>query len=406
MAPHGISRRTLLRGGSAVGAALLLSGCAPVAAAPAPATPTPEPQPWDGGTGRPATRPSYGPNGTHYPAETPWMGEPATHELVADCSWIDISRKVQGLTAEQVAEGAVVRVRPGTLAGAGWTSSARPALSGVGSVGWDRKVLVVPLEGFGSVTVSDAGIRFDQCANLAFFGFLSSGGFALTRCAGIEIGWSRFAAANITRGGRDLSFYELVLGFRQNAEDTAGIRPTETFEMTGISRYGCTFGPSVKPAGSDAHCDTVQLEGTGTGTFGPFVNVDCVDYGSSNAAMLLHDRLSYAEYRHCMIIAGDLPWRVYPLRDGDYRGTPNAFSGGCGDVRLSDCIVSGAIGRLGFTVVERTALSYAPVRSQQPSISGGWSVDTSIAGWGGEQIMAPQELADYEVPTLRACWTW
>lgn len=408
MPPPDFGRRAFL-GGGLLAAVAVVSACAPVESDPTP-TPTPTPSipsvPRPESSGRPAVVASYGPNGTHYPDDAPWVGEQAAHEIVAECDWRAIGRAIQGLTAARVAEGVIIRVKAGTLPGAGSTSSATPALSGMGDPEWERKVLVCPQDGFGSVTFSDAGVRFDQCANIALVGFLSSGGFALTRCIGIAIGWSRFDAANITRGGRDLAFYELVLGFRQNADDTAGIRPTETFEMTDLRRYGCVFGPSVKPAGSDAHCDTVQLEGTGTGPFGPFLNVDCVDYGSSNAAMLLHDRVSQAGYDHCMILAGDLPWRVYSLRDGDYVGQPNAFAGGCRDVRLVDSIVAGPIGRVGFTHVERTRLSYAPVASQQPSDVGAWDVDTAIARWGRDEIMAAQSVIDYEIPTLRSTWQW
>ncbi|GAA2081743.1 hypothetical protein FVP77_15715 [Microbacterium hatanonis] len=378
-------------------------------------TPSPSlgsPEPVTGSTlaepnsARPATLRSFGPNGTHFPAEVPWPGNKAATELVAECDWVDIARKISGLTAAKVAAGAVVRVKPGTLPGSGYTSSARAALAGIGNSSWTRNVLIVPRDGFGSVTIAASGIRFDKCARLSFFGFTGNGGVALTECYAIHLGWSRFAAINITRRGRDLGFYELVVGFRQNAEDTVGVRPTEANEMVNISRHGCVFGPSVKPAGSNAHCDTIQLEGTGSGAFGPFTSVDCVDYGSSNAAELLQDKLVRAEYTHCMILGGQLPWRVYPLRSGDYQGEPNAFAGGCQDVRLTDSVVAGPIGRMGFTHVNNTRLSYAPQGTQQPSSSGGWITDTSVGSWTRDQIMGQQSIPDYELPTLRRIWTW
>jgi len=407
MAPR-LSRRMLLNLGTLGAAALTTAACSATAATPSlTARPKPTPTPtMTPSPKRPASRASYGPNGTHFPADVPWPGDTAATDLVAECDWVDISRKVQGLTASQVAAGVIIRVKPGTLPGAGAKSSSRAALSGVGQAVWTRNVLIVPRDGFGSVTISSTGIRFDQCARLSFFGFVSAGGFALTRCVSLQLGWSRFEYANITRGGRDLALYELVLGFRQNEEDTVGVRPTETFEMTNISRYGCVFGPSVKPAGSGAHCDTVQLEGTGTGSFGPFTSVDCIDYGSSNAVAVIHDRVVRAEYHHCLLLGEQLPWRVYPLRSGDYQGNPNAFAGGCRDVRLYDSVVAGPIGRLGYTEVHNTSLSYSPAANQQPRVSGAWTVDTGISGWTREQIMGLQEIPDYEIPTLRSLWRW
>ncbi|WP_019180976.1 hypothetical protein [Microbacterium yannicii] len=406
-------RRRFLSAGLLLTLGAATASCAPVprrAVTTPSATPSPTPSPATAGgestSIRPAVSTSYGPNGTHFPEDLPWLGEVAAVEVEAECDWVDIARVVKRLTREDVAAGVMVRVAPGELPGAGAKSSSQPALGGIGDPEWQRNVVICPRDGFGSVRIADAGIRLDQCSKLSFFGFVSEGGLALTQCTGVQIGWSRFSSANITRGGADLAFYELVLGFRQNPEDTAGLRPTESFAMTNISRHGCVFGPSVKPAGSDAHCDTVQLEGTGDGAFGPFVSVDCVDYGSSNAAMLLHDRLVSAEYRHCMVLGGQLPWRVYPLQPGDYDGDPNAFSGGCRDVRLHDSIVAGAVGRMGFTVVENSTLSYAPVASQQPSGSGRWKVDASIAGWSRDEIMSHQELADYDEASLAALWRW
>ena len=189
----------------------------------------------------------------------------------------------------------------------------------------------------------------------------------------MQVGWSRFNGLSITRGARGVALYELVLGFRQDENDTVGIRPIDELEMIDISRHGCVFGPSVKPAESGAHCDTMQLEGTGSGPFGPLLSVDCVDYGSSNAAELLHTQVTLADYQHCLILGGQLPWQVYPLRPGDYQGDPNAFAGGCQDVRLTDCVVAGAVGKMGFTQVQNSTLSYTPVDKQQPSVSGAWT---------------------------------
>lgn len=412
-----VTRRTLISGSLAAMTGSVIAACSPAAPTPTPSgstSPTPTSPPTGGSTAtaepptspRPDTVRSYGPNGTHYPSELPWPGEQAPTDVIVSCDWEEIAATVQALSAAQVAAGVVVRVLPGTLGGSGSGSSSSPVLSALGDPSWERNVLIVPRDGFGSVSVNGAGTRIDRCARLSLFGFVGTGGFTLTECSTMQIGWSRFSALSVTRGGRDLSFYELVLGFRQDPEDTVGIRPTEDFEMTDISRFGCVFGPSVKPEDSDAHCDTIQLEGTGSGPFAPLTSIDCVDYGSSNAAELVSGQLSQATYEHCLILAGLLPWEIYPLRAGDYRGEPNAFSGGCQDVQLTDSRVCGAIGRVGFTRVENTTLSYTPVSSQQPRDTGAWDVDPAMAQWSRAQIMDLQSVADYEISTLRGLWSW
>ena len=234
-------RRTLIQG-LFVATAATLAGCTVPSPerSPSPTTgppttgppttappPTPAPTGTGGGGARPVETSSYGPNGTHYPLDVPWPGDAAPTDMTAECEWVDIARKVQSLTPDEVAGGVVIRVKPGTLPGAGAKSSSEPALGGIGDAEWTRNVLICPRDGFGSVEIAATGIRLDQCARLSFFGFVSSGGFALTQCADIQIGWSRFDSANITRGGSALAFYELVLGFRRNPEDTSGIRPTE-----------------------------------------------------------------------------------------------------------------------------------------------------------------------------------
>ena len=408
----GFDRRAVLRGSLTLAAAGLLTACAPAAsptASPTPEAPTPTPTPtpgWTTRSPRPSGATSYGPNGTHYPDELPWLGEAAAVELIAECSWTDIEQIVRGLDAATVAGGVVIRIKPGTLPGNGSGSSSPAVLTGVGDPTWTRNVLLCPLEGFSSVTLAATGVRLDQCARLSLFGMVSAGTLVMTQCDAMQIGWSRINGLSITRGARGVALYELVLGFRQDDNDTVGIRPIDAFEMIDISRHGCVFGPSVKPADSGAHCDTMQLEGTGSGAFGPILSIDCVDYGSSNAAELLHTQVSRADYQHCLILGGQLPWQVYPLRPGDYQGDPNAFAGGCQDVRVTDSVVVGAVGKMGFTQVQNSTLSYTPVDSQQPRDAGSWTVDESSTGWDRARIMSLQQIPDYEIPTLRSLWAW
>lgn len=405
-----LSRRTVLMG-LGVSFVGLLAACtpgAPPVTGPAPTSsggPTPPATEPPVGSAAPIAVPSYGPNGTHYPEGLPWLGDTAATELEVDCNWGAIASAVMSLTAAQVAGGAVIRVRPGTLKGGGFGSSRQPVLVGLGDASWSRNVLVCPRDGYGSVVVTD-GARIDKCQKISIFGIAGpDSGLVLTECSDLQIGWGQWSAMGITRGGARIDLYEIVLGFRRNAEDTFGIRPTDSNSMVDIRRFGCAFGPSVKPDGDKAHCDTAQLEGTGNGEFGPFLNYDCVDYGSSNAAMLLHPSVTRAEFHHSMVLAEVLPWTIFPLEAGDYPGKPNAFAGGCQDVQLYDSVVCGPIGRLGYTRVVNTVLSYEPQASQAAREEGGWIVDPSVRSWTADDIRS-RTGTDYSQKSLAGFWGW
>lgn len=413
-----IDRRTFLTL-TASAAVAVAAGCSP--------DPTPEPEPTETPTlppeiddlpegvrvgsyaetsQRPDLTASFGPNGTHFPEGVDWPGSVALTELEVDPDWATIAAAIGWLTPERVAEGVTIRVAPGELTGQGAGSASSPVLEAIGDPGWERNVLIVPRDGFGSVTVVGDGFRLNEVSKLSLFGFTGPDvSFVLTHCEGVHVGWGIWDAMSITLGGAGIGLYELALGFRRDPHDTAAVRPTENFAMVDLERHGCVFGPSVKPDGDPAHCDTLQLERTGEGEFGPFYSEDCVDIGSSNAAIMIDGTISTVEYRHSMVLAGRLPWEIFPLQAGDYDGTPNAFSGAAMDVRVFDSIVVGALGRTGFTQMENSLLSYEPQEVQQPSESGRWTVDTSISNWTADEIFS-QTSNDFSPEALAAQWTW
>jgi len=399
------SRRSLLQLGLAL-PALTLAACAP-AAPPEPTMTVPTPTPTRSAPPRPVVTGSFGANGTHYPEDLPWLGDSGLLELEAECSWAAIANAIRGIKPSQWAAGAIVRVRPGILIGGGAGSSKPAVLSGLGDIQGTGQVIICPRDGYGTVRVEREGIRIDNCHGLAIFGIDGPDVEAyFTHCTRLTLGWGIWSGMSLTRAGRDIALYEIVLGFRQSATDTFAVRPTDTLAFTDLARYGCVFGPSVKPDGSDAHCDTIQLERTGSGDFGPFVSVDCIDFGSSNAVVQAHDRLSLLEFRHCLVLGGQLPWTVYPLQSGDYAGDPNAFSGNCLDVRVLDgSIVNGPVGRTNFTVVTDSTIGYPVVASQQPVVEGEWMIDPSVSAWSGDQI---RSLAgtDFSRESISAHWTW
>jgi hypothetical protein len=401
----GFSRRSLLQLGLAL-PVLTLAACVP-GPAPAPTIATPTPTPSKDVQPRPVVAGSFGANGTHYPDDLPWLGDVGAHEVEVDCSWAAIASAVRGIKPSEWEAGAIIRVRPGILVGGGAGSSKPAVLSGLGDMEGTGQVIICPRDGYGTVRVEQQGIRIDNCHGLAIFGIDGPDVEAyLTNCSRITMGWGIWSGMSLTRAGLDIALYEIVLGFRQSETDTFAIRPTDGLPFSNISRYGCVFGPSVKPDGSEAHCDTIQLERTGSGDFGPFVSVDCIDLGSSNAVVQAHDRLSSLEYQHSLVLGGQLPWTVYPLQPGDYAGDPNAFSGNCMDVRvLGGSVVNGPVGRTNFTVVTDSTIGYPVADSQQPVVEGTWAIDPGVSAWSGDQI---RSLAgtDFSRASLSANWIW
>jgi hypothetical protein len=401
-----VSRRSLLQFGIALPVLLTASACVPSDGTHPTATATPTPTATRKASAAPATEASYGPNGTHYPESLQWIGGVAENEIEVACSWAAITSAIRALRPSQWAAGVIVRVRPGVLVGGGAGSSKPPVLSNLGALDGTGQVLICPRDGYGTVRVEQQGVRIDNCHGLAIFGIDGPDvEMYVTSCSRISIGWGIWSGMSLTRSGRDIALYEVVLGFRRSETDTFAVRPTDGGPMTDLTRYGCVFGPSVKAAGSGAHCDTIQLERTGSGDFGPFTSVDCTDFGSSNAVIQAHDRLSLLEYRHSLILGGQLPWTVYPLQAGDYAGDPNAFSGNCLDVRLNGSVVNGAVGRTGFTSVVGSSIGYGVQASQEPTVEGSWAIDPGIAAWNGDQVRSVAGT-DFSRPALSSKWKW
>ena len=107
--------------------------------------------------GQPDRVPSFGPNGTHWPSlvPTPFMyDDNVANTIVVDPNWNAIKNAINSLSDAQVAAGALILVKPGTLPGNGAGSGSVPMLQDIGSLTWNQRVTVAPRDGYGTVNIT------------------------------------------------------------------------------------------------------------------------------------------------------------------------------------------------------------------------------------------------------------
>lgn len=324
-----VSRRILLA--SALAVPLLVAGCSPTPepdAAPTGDVPTDD-APTDGGpavdTASLTTLVPFGPTGAHWPSRTPTRREKFEFVVDVDPTWAAIADGITRANNAGAAKRAVVRIRPGVLPGYGAGSTSTSVLKNVGKLGRKTRVLVVPRDGVGTVTLA-ASIRLEMVRGVSFvgiWGFPYSAVFSAAQ--DFAWAWSKGQAFNITANSNepttDVELVECVTpDARLNDQDVWGFR-TAGQTMTGVSVIGCYVAPSYKAAGSSAHCDTLQLSGTHAAS--KVLIKDSALFASTNAAVIPFDRASDVVFDHTLVVGGDRMLQRFPLPEG-----ANAFTSG------------------------------------------------------------------------------
>jgi hypothetical protein len=190
---------------------------------------------------------SKGPNGTHWPADAPWLySTTIPHVVEVDSTWAAIKAAANSFTAAQVDAGAAVDVRPGTLGGNGGSAGSTPAMQGVGSDQWDKRVLIRPRDGYGTVTLTQPA-RLHEVRGVCLALLTSNAGctLTLTGCTNTAVAWSKLSAIRIVGQG--------------------GTNPT-TGAVTGYPTTRCDCYEVVIP---DVTVGDVDPAGSGSGYPGP-----------------------------------------------------------------------------------------------------------------------------------------
>ncbi|GAA5200894.1 hypothetical protein [Microbacterium jejuense] len=349
---------------------------------------------------------SFGPTGRHWPSRTPRPSDAFDLVVEAECTWKDISRCIS-YVAERTPHGkGCVLVKPGTLPGYGAGSSKPPVLQGIGALGRDYRVLVMPREGSASITFSDA-IRMDAVKGVAFAGFwLFPQSIVLTSVQDFAWARSKGQAFNITAGGSGpASQIELVECVTPEAKltdaDVWAIRTGDN-PWSDIQIVGCYLAPSYKSATSTAHCDTLQLSGSSPGA--DLVIRDSVIFASTNSGFIPSDRTSGIVFDHSLVVGGDRMVVRYPLppdANAFASGKPAAVNG-IGTVDAISAVSSTFVGNLrGQWLSVQNCVASIP---RPPAVtSGQFSIDLSLNAIGADWLDARAPLPTDEA--LRLAWS-
>ena len=412
--PH-LSRRSVLA--LAVAApALILASCAPTPprdrptpiGTPSPASPTVAP-PAEGTAWPPAPviDASFGPTGGHWPSRTPGPREQFDQEVEVEASWTAIASAIADVQQTVQSGGrAVVRIRPGALAGDGAGSSASAVLNDVGTAGNDFRILVVPRDGVGTVTLADS-IRLEKVRGVSFVGIWNHpNSMVISASQDVAWAWSKGQAFNISANSSeptaDIEFVECVTPDARLFDQDAWAFRTAGQPLDRVGVIGCYIAGSYKNDGSDAHTDTLQLSGDQPIT-GLLIK-DSAIFASTNAAFIPFTYASDIVFDHSLVVGGDRMLLRHPLPDGanDFSSGYPAAVNGAGSVdqmAANDSIFIGNV-RGQFVSSENTQTSL----SDPPAASSGAFVSTPAlsdadAAWLDTEVPLPTD------DVLRKIWT-
>ncbi|CAF1080517.1 unnamed protein product [Adineta ricciae] len=361
----------------------------------------------------------YGPSAQYYPTRTPTIAEALlfgpSHKKVVPFDAKAIEDAANSFTDEQVNRGVVVFVLPGTVVGLGAGSRATPFIKNVGKTGRTRKILITPLNGWGSC-MFNGSVKIQSCYGVAFGGFKFIGGDAYGNKAGfLAQDCTESSVFNLaplsTFGGQtientpswDIEYINIVTpnAFLKydadNNADTAAFRTATKGPVSGVRFQGCYFAPSYRELGSVAHTDTFQF--SGNAAYSDIQYENTVVFGSTNSALQVGAASNYRLLR-TLVIGGKTACVRYPVppgADGYAVGyvTPNALNGAATNASAIDSLMIGSIGATRWAFQSGSTIVYTPQASQQPAAGLKWNVDTSLSNvdkaWIDARVPYPTE---------------
>ncbi|MCC2034044.1 hypothetical protein [Microbacterium allomyrinae] len=337
----------------------------------------------------------FGPDGSHWPARTPRPDDTFGSVVEVDASWPAIAQAIASAVSAHPAGKVKIAVRPGAFAvGRGAQSSDAGVLANVGATGRPWRVLVVPRDGWGTVTASGSldtadsqGYAFVGIAGIALMGFdFTRQAVLLRNSTDVAIGWSTFGQLNITANATidvsDIELVECVLPDQVNSEtDRMAFRIANDFSISGVRMRGCYVAPAYKAGGSSSHCDTLQTSrSSGSGTHRDLSFEDTVFFQSSSQ-VLMFENTSSVTLSHVAVLGGLRGTDRYPLAAGRHVMTAeNALHARTDDpvegvVAIRSTLL-GSITAWRFASVDDTTVSKS---TSAPVASGAFTVDDDYA---------------------------
>ena len=348
----------------------------------------------------------FGPNGTHWPSRTPRANERFDLVVESECNWAAIGKAISYVTERTPKGKGVVLVKPGTLPGNGAGSSSAPVLQLVGQADRPYRVLVAPRDGIQSITHTGS-IRIDRVKGVSFLGFWTfPNSVVLTSVEDVAWGWSKGQAFNVTAGkggpARRVELVECVTPDLKLTESDAWAFRTAGNALDDIAVIGCYIAPSYKPAGSSAHCDTLQLSGDRPQR--GVTLTDTVVFGSTNAAFIPSGVAENVMFDHSLIVAGDRMLQRYPAPP-----EANAFTSGF-PASVNGAGTKGILSARSSTFIGAVRGEWATVESS--TMSGSTAARAAAGGFASDSSLSSIDATWLEratpTPTddrLRAIWT-
>lgn len=379
--------------------------------------------------GAPARTASYGPNGTHYPERAKWVGSSTgwASSVEVAASWSAISTAITNATNNFPNGDCRILVQPGTLTGNGAGSTSTPVLQNIGSRTRARRIVIAPRDGIWSVSFSNS-LSFHDVNGVAFIGFQlidkgeaipqSGASINIRNTADFAWAWSKLSNCNITSnttvsGVTVTSGVELCEVVKPGAltidGDSWAIRNTSgsTYSVDGVKYRGCYVGPAHKTTGSSAHCDSLQFS---AGVRHDHIEFeDTVVWASTNAAVIgsgdgieANGGSRYGKMDHSMFIGSARTLYRYPQLAGEATiNSPVGFNSEC---PLWEATNESYIFGKNVPFWTRVTNSYGTqTPSNDASISGGWSIDASLApnaAWFDARVPKPTDAY------LESIWSW
>lgn len=394
---HPVSRRTLMRWSALVPLASL-AGCTAGTGTSTSDVPSPA---WPS-AGTQATLPEgigdrpLGPDGTHWPDDTPRpSSELPTIEV--DCRWDGIAAALARVDAAQAAAGLQIVVKPGTLS----DNRGRVLLEDVGSTDWERKVLVTPRDGWGSVTMVGQtrlravhGVTFARF-NADFVGLIdcSQTNWAQSRLSqglGVYSERSDTAQCNI---------YEAVMpSMKVDVQDPFAYVAAEGTSLSDSTWSGCYSAPIYRPLGSDSHLDTFQMYGKGF--YRGLTLKDTVLFGSHNSGLQLGGTHAndpnlatpFATIDSCLLVSQLVANRTrYPAPVGAEQPPRDQVINGSGEPEqlfASNSVVLGTMYNTQWGAVSNSYTSSSRAPEVNESREGSWIYSAHLDGFPNELIDA------------------
>lgn len=302
----------------------------------------------------------YGPDGSHWPDRTPLLTERFDWTTDVAPTWAAIGGAIT-TAAQSYPNGKVlIRVAPGTIAaGRGAGSTATGVLQAIGATGRAHRILVVPRDGWGTVTAAGSAETSDGYAfvgvngvTLAGFDFVNKQ--VLVRgCQDFALAWSTFDVLNVTANkgadAADIQFVECVLPNVRSTgteNDRMAFRVADDNSIRRLTMSGCYVAPSYKAAGSSSHTDTLQTSRSGgTGGIQDLTFQDCIFFQSSSQVLQLADT-SGVVVRRSAFLGGLRGVDRYPIASGLHTMTgQNTLWGSAAAVSLTDSLILGSVNR-------------------------------------------------------------